>query len=145
MPSTRLICAATLLAALGLAACGESEPSREAVAPLETVVMIELEQDEPDTLVLAAEPITAGPGSYTSSIGSEPIVPGVLAAVESAEEFDEIRRSAIARLTLTGRSVESAECVVEHLLEVGALDALTAEQFGMGLDPLEADALATCS
>jgi len=145
MASMRVICVATPLAALGLAACGGQEPSRDAVAPLETVVVIELEQDEPDTLVLAAEPITAGPGSYTSSIGSEPIVPGVLAAVESAEEFDEIRRSAIALLTLTGRSVETAECVVEHLLEIGAVDVLTSEQFGMGLDPLEADALATCS
>ena len=54
------------------------------------------------------------------------------------------RPLAIARLRLAGRTQEHAACVVDHLIQLEAQHLLNAPKFGMGFDPLEADAFASC-
>lgn len=56
----------------------------------------------------------------------------------------ERRRRAIAQLQLAGRSEENARCVVDQLIASEAEAIFADPAFGLGLDPLEADAFAAC-
>lgn len=56
----------------------------------------------------------------------------------------ELRRRAIAQLQLAGRSEENASCVVDQLIASEAEAIFADPAFGLGLDPLEADAFAAC-
>lgn len=55
-----------------------------------------------------------------------------------------VRETAISTLTLFGRSLGNATCVVDHIVSSDAAYVLIAPEFGSGLDPFEADAFATC-
>ena len=54
------------------------------------------------------------------------------------------KEAAIERLISSGRSISNATCIVDHLASVEAEDLFEDPLFGLGRDPFEADALASC-
>jgi hypothetical protein len=62
----------------------------------------------------------------------------------TGEDQVERRSLAIAHLELAGRSGENARCVVDRLIATEAEAVFADPAFGLGLDPLEADAFAAC-
>ncbi len=73
-------------------------------------------------------------GTPLADVGAPPI----------GEDPVELRRRAIAQLQLAGRSDENARCVVDQLIASEAEAIFADPAFGLGLDPLEADAFAVC-
>ena len=66
------------------------------------------------------------------------------ASANRGEEALVYRAEAIAHLGLAGRSTENARCIVDQLIAANADDVLIDPAFGLGLDPREANAFATC-
>jgi len=62
----------------------------------------------------------------------------------TGEDQVERRSLAIAHLELAGRSGENARCIVDWLIATEADVVFADPAFGLGLDPLEADAFAAC-
>lgn len=69
---------------------------------------------------------------------------GELGALSVDDDPLERRRRAVAHLELAGRSNENARCVVDQLVTSEAEAIFADPAFGLGLDPLEADAFAAC-
>lgn len=66
-------------------------------------------------------------------------------AVSLTEEDRLERRAlALAHLELAGRSTDDARCIVDQLISMDAEMLFADPAFGLGLDPLEADAFAAC-
>lgn len=67
-----------------------------------------------------------------------------VSALTSSDDLAVLRPRAIAHLTLSGRTENQAACVVDHLIRLDAHWLFADPAFGMGLEPLEADAFAAC-
>ena len=65
-------------------------------------------------------------------------------AAISSEELEAQGAAAVEMLMSLGRTETNAECVIDHLLELEAIELLTSPELGLGLDPREASALAVC-
>lgn len=62
--------------------------------------------------------------------------------LESSDDSNHAQ--ARSRLLLAGRSEVNAQCVIDHLVDIDAEHLFADPLFGQGLDPLEADAFASC-
>jgi len=72
---------------------------------------------------------TAGPGGSSQS-----------EVAESAE----LAADAVGVLVGQGRAFENAQCIVDQLVATGGEYVFLDQNFGLGLDPLEANAIAAC-
>ena len=69
---------------------------------------------------------------------------GQAANTVAPEDMDRVREEAIASLRGFGRSLRNATCVVDQLITIEAEYLLSDPAFGLGLDPVEASAMAFC-
>ncbi|MGI9608048.1 MAG: hypothetical protein ACR2P0_18100 [Acidimicrobiales bacterium] len=67
-----------------------------------------------------------------------------LAFIDRSTVDPAIRFAAVRRLQLGGRTVEQADCIVNHLIDAGAAALVESDGLGLGADPVEAAALAAC-
>jgi len=78
--------------------------------------------------------------------GEEAEIPSAHAGIGGSSEpvDDEALQAAVDYLVSVGRSPENAQCIVGHLVLADAQYVLGSPNFGLGLDPFEADAMAMC-
>ncbi len=70
--------------------------------------------------------------------------PDLAVVAPSEEEIEAAKARAVSTLVGVGRSEANAKCVIDHVLQVDADYLLDDPEFGLGLDPFEADAFAAC-
>ncbi len=100
------------------------------------------------TRCVAPEPIARTSSQASDQIGEDDDPEGTPmnepVSTPTTADLDERRASALAHLELTGRSRENARCIVDQLISMDADALLSDPAFGLGLDPIEADAFAAC-
>jgi len=85
-----------------------------------------------------------------ASKGNTPVVEvedsnaGGSALSQASEADKELAQDAVATLVRQGRSTENAQCIVDQLVAVNGEMVFLDQNFGLGLDPLEANAIASC-
>ena len=60
------------------------------------------------------------------------------------DQLESLREEGVAILTALGRSPLNAGCIVDNLIDSDASFVILTREFGLGLDPLEANAIASC-
>ncbi len=136
-------CVADALAALGQLRAADprqqrGEPQRDALVSA-TGYCVGL-----DTAVLAGQSRSDESIDFADDEDPEGTPLADVGAVPVDDDPAELRRRAIAQLKLAGRSDENARCVVDQLIASEADAIFVDPAFGLGLDPLEADAFAAC-
>ena len=81
--------------------------------------------------------------SATEFVEEEEALPLNGDAVGEPETAD-MRADGVAALVALGRNATNAGCIVDHILDSENSRVMTDSSFGLGLDPIEADAFAAC-
>ena len=103
--------------------------------------------DGAPTVVVAGRQVTVEPDdNHISTQNDFDVGPaGQTGSVDGSELAAEQRTVAIEQLVRLGRPLEFSVCVVDQLIDVYADDVFKDPNFGVGLDPFEANAFASCS